>query len=36
GWGMLSLQYIIFTILAVQAYIAWKKSLDSSLQTLLK
>jgi len=28
GWGMLSLQYIIFTILAVQAYIAWKKSLD--------
>jgi len=36
GWGMLSLQYIIFTILAVQAYIAWKRSLDSSLQTLLK
>lgn len=34
GWGMLSLQYIIFTILAVQAYIAWKKSLDSNLQTL--
>jgi nicotinamide mononucleotide transporter len=32
GWGMLSLQYIIFTILAVQAYIAWKKSLDKSLQ----
>ncbi|MBT8298293.1 MAG: nicotinamide riboside transporter PnuC [Maribacter sp.] len=36
GWGMLSLQYIIFTILAVQAYIAWKRSLDSSLQTLLR
>ena len=36
GWGMLSLQYIIFTILAVQAYIAWKKNLSSSPQTLLK
>lgn len=34
GWGMLSLQYIIFTILAIQAYNAWKKSLDSNLQTL--
>ncbi len=33
GWGMLSLQYIIFTILAVQAYIAWKKSLNNNLQT---
>lgn len=33
GWGMLSLQYIIFTILAVQAYIAWKRSLNRSLQT---
>ena len=32
GWGMLSLQYLIFTILAVQAYSAWKKSLDSNLQ----
>ena len=32
GWGMLSIQYIIFTVLAIQAYIAWKKSLDSSLQ----
>ncbi len=31
GWGMLSLQYIIFTILAIQAYIAWKKSLDKRL-----
>lgn len=28
--GMLSLQYLIFTILAVQAYIAWRKILNSS------
>lgn len=34
GWGMLSLQYLIFTILAVQAYFAWKKSIDNNLQTL--
>lgn len=34
GWGMLSLQYIIFTILAVQAYIAWKKNLNKTLRTL--
>ncbi len=33
GWGMLSLQYLIFTILAVQAYFAWKKSIDNNLQT---
>lgn len=33
GWGMLSLQYVIFTILAVQGYIAWKKSLDSESAT---
>lgn len=32
GWGMLSLQYVIFTVLAVQAYVAWKKSIDKSLQ----
>jgi len=32
GLGILSLQYLIFTILAIQGYIAWKKSLDS-LQT---
>mgnify|MGYP000468790459 CR=1 FL=1 len=36
GWGMLSLQYIIFTILAIQAYLAWKKNLNKSPQTLLK
>lgn len=33
GWGMLSFQYIIFTILAVQAYFLWKKSLNKSLPT---
>ncbi|MDO3695201.1 nicotinamide riboside transporter PnuC [Wenyingzhuangia sp. chi5] len=30
GLGMLSLQYLIFTILAVQGYLAWKKSLDKT------
>lgn len=30
GWGMLSLQYLIFTILAIQGYIAWKKSYNKS------
>lgn len=33
GWGMLSLQYLIFTFLAIQGYIAWKKHLDKNLQT---
>jgi len=33
GWGMLSLQYLIFTVLAIQGYIAWKRDLDSILQT---
>lgn len=33
GLGLLSLQYLIFTILAIQGYLVWKKSLDSSLQT---
>jgi len=33
GWGMLSLQYLIFTILAIQAYFAWKKSINNNLQT---
>ncbi|MEM8999393.1 MAG: nicotinamide riboside transporter PnuC [Bacteroidota bacterium] len=36
GWGMLSFQYVIFTILAVQAYFIWKKSLNKSPQTLLR
>lgn len=30
GLGMLSLQYLIFTILAIQGYLAWKKSLDKN------
>lgn len=30
GLGMLSLQYIFFTILAVQAYLAWRKTLNNS------
>jgi nicotinamide mononucleotide transporter len=34
GLGILSLQYLIFTILAIQGYLAWKKSLNSSPQTL--
>lgn len=34
GWGMLSLQYLIFTILAIQAYFAWKKSIDNSPRIL--
>lgn len=33
GWGMLSLQYFIFTILAIQGYLAWKKLLDNNRQT---
>lgn len=28
GLGMLALQYVIFTILAVQGYLVWKKSLS--------
>jgi len=35
GLGMLSLQYLIFTILAVSAYIEWKKILSSNNQSLL-
>ena len=33
GLGILSLQYIIFTILAIQGYFAWKKSLDKNQST---
>lgn len=33
GWGMLSLQYLIFTILAIQGYFEWKKSLNNTPQT---
>ena len=32
GLGMLSLQYIIFTILAISAYLEWKKTLDNNQQ----
>ncbi len=31
GLGMLSLQYLIFTILAIQGYLEWRKSLNNSL-----
>jgi len=34
GLGILSLQYLIFTILAIQGYLAWKKSLDKNPSTL--
>ena len=34
GLGMLSLQYLIFTILAIQGYIEWKKNLNNNLQTV--
>ncbi|WP_178990829.1 nicotinamide riboside transporter PnuC [Winogradskyella schleiferi] len=33
GLGMLSLQYFIFTILAIQGYISWKKHLNNNHQT---
>jgi len=32
GWGMLSFQYLIFTILAIQAYFLWRKSINKNLQ----
>ena len=31
GWGMLALQYLIFTFLAIQGYYAWKKHLDNKI-----
>ncbi|OIQ20254.1 nicotinamide riboside transporter PnuC [Lacinutrix sp. MedPE-SW] len=34
GWGMFSLQYLIFTILAIQGYLAWKKSLNKQTVTV--
>lgn len=34
GLGMLSFQYLIFTILAIQGYIAWKKILNNKHQTV--
>ena len=33
GLGMLSLQYLIFTILAISAYLQWKKILNNKIQT---
>jgi len=35
GLGILSLQYLIFTILAVQGYISWKKHLNNPEQLTL-
>ena len=33
GWGMFALQYLVFTILAIQAYQAWRKAyLNRSLE----
>ena len=32
GLGMLSLQYLIFTILAISAYLEWKKTLNNNQQ----
>lgn len=34
GLGILSFQYIIFTILAIQAYFLWKKSLNNNQLTV--
>ena len=34
GLGMLSLQYLIFTILAIYGYIEWKKNLSNNRQTV--
>ncbi len=34
GLGMLSLQYLIFTILAISAYLEWRKILNNNLQKL--
>ncbi len=36
GFTFTSLQYLIFTVIAVYGYLAWKKSLDNNLQTSLK
>ena len=33
GYGFTGIQYSIFLILAIQAYLAWKKSLNKNLQT---
>ncbi|UAB85566.1 nicotinamide mononucleotide transporter [Zunongwangia sp. SCSIO 43204] len=33
GLGMLSLQYVIFTILAIQGYLVWKRNLGSHVDS---
>ncbi len=33
GLGMLALQYLIFTIVAISAYLEWKKILNNNIQT---
>jgi len=32
GWGMFALQFLVFTILAIQGYRAWKRSYQSNLK----
>ena len=34
GYGFTGIQYLIFLVLAIQAYKQWKKSLDNNLQTV--
>lgn len=34
GYGFTGVQYLIFLVLAIQAYKQWKKSLDNNLQTV--
>jgi nicotinamide mononucleotide transporter len=36
GLGMLALQYLIFTILALSAYLEWKRILNSNIQSSQK
>lgn len=36
GLGILSLQYLIFTILAVSAYLEWKRILNNNIQSYQK
>ncbi len=34
GLGILSLQYLIFTILAIQGYLVWRKSINQEIETV--
>ncbi|MCK5443164.1 MAG: nicotinamide mononucleotide transporter [Maribacter sp.] len=36
GFTFTSLQYLIFTVIAIYGYLAWKKNLDNNLQMSLK